>query len=403
MLRKKWIIMIILVSGMQIAFSGEIFRFQYTTGDRFRILSEVNEDVYINGFYSHSAEILNRIAMEIEASDEDGGTISGMFQTSERVFGSGQAYSWGREYPSRFTRDNRGHYNIERQYYMPVVRNVPIFPEGPVEPGESWSFPAHEVHDFRENLGVDEPFIIPVDVKYTYLGPETFEGQEYHLISIDYTIFYQPEFPGGNRVNPNYPVRISGFSNQILYWNLEAGRADAYAEEFDIFFDLLSGNSVEYQGTAGAHVVEALLMDREALAEDITDALAEHGIEDAAVRVDAEGVTIALHNIQFPPDSAFLWDSEKEKLDEISSILAEHSDRDILISGHTAMAGTLEGRHELSRERAQSVGDYLLSTGVRTASQIVIRGWGGEKPLADNNSSEGRRLNRRVEITILEN
>ena len=73
------------------------------------------------------------------------------------------------------------------------------------------------------------------------------------------------------------------------------------------------------------------------------------------------------------------------------------------MSGHTALAGTSEGRMELSIDRARAVADYFLSKNVRGADRIVIRGFGAEAPIADNGTEEGRRRNRRVEITILEN
>jgi outer membrane protein OmpA-like peptidoglycan-associated protein len=45
--------------------------------------------------------------------------------------------------------------------------------------------------------------------------------------------------------------------------------------------------------------------------------------------------------------------------------------------------------------------DELVKRGI-TAGRFIYKGWGGQKPLADNSTDEGRRLNRRVEITILE-
>jgi outer membrane protein OmpA-like peptidoglycan-associated protein len=57
----------------------------------------------------------------------------------------------------------------------------------------------------------------------------------------------------------------------------------------------------------------------------------------------------------------------------------------------------------LSIERAAAVADYLLSKNVRSADRVVIRGYGAEKPIADNSTQEGMSKNRRVEITILEN
>jgi outer membrane protein OmpA-like peptidoglycan-associated protein len=90
-------------------------------------------------------------------------------------------------------------------------------------------------------------------------------------------------------------------------------------------------------------------------------------------------------------------------LDKIGEILKKYADRDILVGGHTALAGTPEGRLALSRERAGRVADYLIGQGVRAPDRVVVRGYGAERPLADNSTEAGMRRNRRVEITILEN
>jgi outer membrane protein OmpA-like peptidoglycan-associated protein len=112
---------------------------------------------------------------------------------------------------------------------------------------------------------------------------------------------------------------------------------------------------------------------------------------------------ISLENIQFQPDSAILLESEKEKIDKIGEILRQFAERDILVAGHTAMAGSAAGRMRLSQDRAASVANYLVSQRVRDASRVVVRGYGAERPVADNRTAEGMRRNRRVEITLLEN
>ena len=104
--------------------------------------------------------------------------------------------------------------------------------------------------------------------------------------------------------------------------------------------------------------------------------------------------------ISFGPSEA---GSEKDKLDRIGAILKRYSDRDILVTGHTALAGSPGGRQTLSEDRAAAVGSYLISAGVRSKERMVYRGFGAEVPVADNATEEGRRKNRRVEITILEN
>jgi outer membrane protein OmpA-like peptidoglycan-associated protein len=116
-----------------------------------------------------------------------------------------------------------------------------------------------------------------------------------------------------------------------------------------------------------------------------------------------EGIAISLEDIRFQADSAALVPAEQEKLDKIGEILLRYRDRDILVGGHTALAGTEAGRRQLALERAAAVADYLIGKGVRSADRIVVRGYGADMPLEDNGTEAGRRRNRRVEITILEN
>jgi outer membrane protein OmpA-like peptidoglycan-associated protein len=58
---------------------------------------------------------------------------------------------------------------------------------------------------------------------------------------------------------------------------------------------------------------------------------------------------------------------------------------------------------QLSQERAGAVAGYFINNNVRNREHIMVRGWGSSKPIADNNTEEGKQKNRRVEITILEN
>ncbi|MFW6252306.1 MAG: OmpA family protein, partial [bacterium] len=177
---------------------------------------------------------------------------------------------------------------------------------------------------------------------------------------------------------------------------------DAYEEEYEILYTLSSGDTVSYQGTAEARVVETNLPDREEVLERLRERLQDLDIPDTDVRESERGVTISLEDIQFPPESDELLPSETAKLDRIIELLSEYPDADLLITGHTALAGTPEGRRRLSEARAASVGNYLLEMGVRSRDQLIIRGVGAEEPLAPNTTEAGRRRNRRVEFTILQ-
>jgi len=380
---------------------AEVFSFKYVAGTKYKILSKVREQVYINGQYSHTGDILNKISVAIVKTKGDSGQLNAQFITSERAYGTQAVYDWSDQYNSMFWRDSRGVFDIDPSYFVPTVRDVPQFPTRDVKAGETWSLPGEEVHDLRPSFHLAEPLRYPISVSYTYLGKATVDGKQYDHIAINYPIFYKiTEYRGNPQM---HPIRVGGYSHQQLYWDNVAGRPHSYSEEFDIIFDFSSGDTVEYTGTAEAAVTESTTMDKKKVADDIRKQLSDSGVKDTSVQPVPEGVTISLQKIQFQPDSAILLPSEQTKLNAIADILRKYPDRDILITGHTALAGTAAGRQELSLERAKAVGNYLLNLGVRKVSQITVKGVGARDPIADNSTEAGREKNRRVEITILEN
>jgi outer membrane protein OmpA-like peptidoglycan-associated protein len=380
---------------------AEQFVYTHTAGDRYRLLSIVHEEVYIDRQLSHRSEILNRIAVEVRQTRDGETGHRAVFQVAERSLGtaSGRSFQWSREYESEFERDRLGYLTIDRKHYMPVVRNVPVFPDRDLKPGDTWTAGGHEVHDFRNSFGIEEPYRIPFTAGYTFLGNRTWRGKSYPAVSVSYRIFIEPAAVRG-RI---WPLRILGASDQIIYWDMSAGQAAAYTESFRMIFDLSGGHTVEYRGTAEAEMAESAVMNRDVLAKEIAEDIDSLGVAGASVRVVDEGVTISLENIQFEAESAVLSGEEQQKLDKIGEILKKYAGRDILVGGHTALAGTPEGRLVLSRERAGTVADYLIGKGVRTPDRVVVRGYGAERPLTDNSTEAGMRRNRRVEITILEN
>jgi outer membrane protein OmpA-like peptidoglycan-associated protein len=282
---------------------------------------------------------------------------------------------------------------------MPVVRNVPVFPGRDLKPGEKWTAEGHEMHDFRDSFGITEPYRIPFTANYTFLGTREWKGKIYPAFSVSYRIFSEPDAVSGRF----WPSRIMGASDQLVFWDFELGQAAAYTETFRMVFELSDGRTVEYRGTAEAEIIESPHLDKVQTAEDIIREIEDLGIPDISVKVVDEGITISMENVQFQSDSAELLPAERAKLSRIGEILRRYPDRDILVGGHTALAGTKAGQMQLSQERAASVADYLIGEQVRGPERMVVRGYGAEKPLGDNRTEAGRQRNRRVEITILEN
>ena len=113
------------------------------------------------------------------------------------------------------------------------------------------------------------------------------------------------------------------------------------------------------------------------------------------------GIRLTIHNLQFLPDSSELIPGQTQKLEEIAQVLKELPNGRFLIEGHTAMTGNERGELKLSLERAEAIANEFVKRGLNQ-NQFICRGSGGKKPIADNSTKEGKALNRRVEITILE-
>ncbi|AFG38094.1 OmpA family protein [Spirochaeta africana] len=377
---------------------GVELRFRYQAGERYRILSTVRQNVFVDGRFSHSAEILNRLQISIEETEGRRGYILLDYESGEMVDFAPGVYHTRNRYHSEFWRDEFGVYEISDEYFVPVVRNVPVWPDHPLRPGDTWSYDGYEVHDFREPFGIAEPYRFPVPVRYTYLGAEEINGRIFDVVEIDYTVFHRSP----RRTQSVYPATVSGYSEQLLYFDRENGRPAFYEEEYDLEIRMNTGAVYRFTGTADAHVVESERLDRDRVRDDIRRELEQSEVPDASVEEHERGITIRLSDIQFPPDSAELLPSEREKIRRIGDILRQYPDHDVLVSGHTALAGTPEGRMRLSEQRAAAVGRYLTELGVRDPDRLFIEGHGAEDPVAPNDTEDGRRRNRRVEMTIID-
>lgn len=379
------------------------FEFKYKKNDRYRILSTVNEDVFINGEKSHHALIVNRVTARVTETDETGGGITECtFMTTEDSTGSrtGAKFSYGEEYKSVFHRTKNGIYTISDEYFMPTVRDVPVFPDKKLSPGDKWTAQGHEAHDLRRIFGLETPYKVPFIAEYKYLGKE--EEGNLHVFKVKYNMKMrvpQNQIPQ----TEDYPVAMNGFSDETVFWDLEKGAIDHYSENFRIIMETATGAVLEFSGTAQAEVTE---FERTATEENLSAVqkkVSDMGIQNVTVSKGEKGLTLSLENIKFQADSAELLDSEKMKLEQIAQILEAWPENDILVTGHTALAGTAKMRQELSEQRARAVADYMILLGVRDRFHIFTQGFGATRPVAPNTTEEGKARNRRVEITIMDN
>ena len=132
----------------------------------------------------------------------------------------------------------------------------------------------------------------------------------------------------------------------------------------------------------------------------------------AGTEVDSQGCPIpepepevrsyTFEDVYFNFDSAVITDEGEAKLREIGAELIEVAGLDIEVHGHTDHTGPEEYNMGLSQRRAEAVRDWLLENFSQlSADQFTVRQFGETQPIATNDTREGRRQNRRVEIKVI--
>lgn len=129
----------------------------------------------------------------------------------------------------------------------------------------------------------------------------------------------------------------------------------------------------------------------------------EENVEEISTKPIVETNKIyAFQNVLFKFDKAELLPSSIGELEMIVIHLKENPNLVLEIYGHTDNTGEANRNKELSRQRAKAVAEYLISQGLDT-TRIKPMGFGSSKPISENETEEGRQLNRRVEFKFIEN
>jgi OOP family OmpA-OmpF porin len=106
---------------------------------------------------------------------------------------------------------------------------------------------------------------------------------------------------------------------------------------------------------------------------------------------------VTLQGAQFDFNKATLKPSARPALDEAVRIMKDKPDLKVSVEGHTDSVGAAAYNQKLSERRAMAVRDYIVSQGV-DAARLEVHGFGKTKPIASNDTEEGRAQNRRVEV-----
>jgi outer membrane protein OmpA-like peptidoglycan-associated protein len=211
-----------------------------------------------------------------------------------------------------------------------------------------------------------------------------------------FSYYYRYNFDAGVKMKSplqivkNYENAVVKNGGRLVYKNINSSEGDIEAtlylstkeKEYWIQLIRFAGNGIEVEAF-GLNVLEIEPMKQEVAASEMFE------------KINKEGY-IALY-INFETGKSDIKPESQPIIDQLSAMLIQNPTLKISIEGHTDNAGGETVNQKLSESRAKSVMNALISKNI-DISRLKYKGWGQSKPIADNNTEEGRAKNRRVEI-----
>ena len=350
--------------------------------------------------------------------------------------------------PASFTIDNEGNLTMIEDNGYPSFRSFPSFTTQKIKKGDSWTASAVRIIDPLDKGVITR---LPLQIQYTYVGDEIYHEEEVYLITAKWATRYG--IIGKLNIidwDGDYELEsATGAHSATMYVSKKNGTALVIRDSVDETFFYTDGNYYQYKGTITLFTeyppsvnhdkiipaLKRIAQEKENSADEIV-MVSENSTENSLKRVENSsdstdltsdkvkkssdskalitskynnlkyettegGIKLIIEDLRFEADSSKLLEGENERLSDIAEILKQAENSKFLIEGHTASVGNPEGEMKLSYERAEAIAKKLSALGIKP-EQFICKGSGGLKPVASNDTSEGKARNRRVEITILE-
>lgn len=122
--------------------------------------------------------------------------------------------------------------------------------------------------------------------------------------------------------------------------------------------------------------------------------------DQAEVYKQAENLIIRLKTIRFPIGKDLIMPDNYPLLSQVRQAIRTFRDPLVVIEGHTDSTGSAAINEQLSQKRAEAVRQYFIANDTLDADKVTAIGYGSERPLATNDSPEGRAINRRIDVVI---
>ena len=300
---------------------------------------------------------------------------------------------------SAFTISDDGKFEMVEDNGFPSFRSFPSYASAEIHIGDSWKAAGQRVVDPLEK-GIYTK--LPILVQYTYVGDRYFHDEDCYELSAQWATRYGNGFGSGYFDYEGDPQlqRATGSHSAKIYVSKESGNALLVSDSVNESFVYKDGKEVTLKGTISLFTEYPPSVNEELL-EPIITALKTKDQNINFEKTDL-GTRLSIHDLQFQPNTAELLPGEAARIDNIAALLKKVPEKTrFLIEGHTARVGEEKGEYELSLERAHAIAKALTQRGI-SSQRIICKGYGGRIPIGNNDTPEGRAINRRVEITILE-
>jgi len=195
--------------------------------------------------------------------------------------------------------------------------------------------------------------------------------------------------------------------SKISYKSLPYGSKAGFLSGSDFKFPLFDNEKYELTVVAPGYAPSKYMLDpAEANTERKVIKNIELGLPVSAVKVAEETHTVGkimrLDNLIFNAGTSKIESSSYVELDHVVKMLKDNPKMIIQLEGHTDFQGSPTANMKLSQDRVDAVKNYLTSKGASKGS-IKTKAFGGTQPISRENTDEAHKLNRRVELRVLQN
>jgi outer membrane protein OmpA-like peptidoglycan-associated protein len=190
----------------------------------------------------------------------------------------------------------------------------------------------------------------------------------------------------GNQLKPQLLIKGINEMSKSSYSEIVMGKTSSYQTK--LFKDSIYTIDIS---------VEGYLDDKQIIKTDTIENSATVKLELLSLK---EGTTIQLKSVLFKRGTSEIKDGSFEELDRVYTMLKKNPTIEIELAGHTDNTGSAKLNIELSQKRSDRIKQYLVDKGI-DPKRLESKGYGGARPIASNKSEATRKLNRRVEFTII--